>query len=170
MQNLRQLNGVWSVDPHRSEIGFAVKNMWGLQTVRGAFRTYYGSLTVGADGAAGELTIDAASLDTGHNKRDRHLRSPDFFDVERHPRIMFNASAVTASDAGLTVTGELAIGSSRIGLEIPVDVQPIAEGALRLDGTTAVSRNAAGVAWNKMGVIHRDAVLHARLTLTRTTS
>jgi polyisoprenoid-binding protein YceI len=168
--DLQRLNGVWSVDPQRSEIGFAVKNMWGLQTVRGVFRTYDGSLTVGAGGAAGELTIDAGSLATGHDKRDRHLRSPDFFDVERHPRVVFTASAVTTSDRCLTVTGELAIGSSRIRLEIPLGVEPIDDGVLRVDGTTTVSRDAAGVAWNKMGMIHRDAVLHARLTLTRTTS
>ena len=74
--------GIFEVDPQRSEIGFAVKTIWGLQTVRGVFDTYDGSLHVRAGGAADELTIDAASLDTQNNRRDQHLRSPDFFDVE----------------------------------------------------------------------------------------
>jgi len=64
-------DGVWRIDPQRSEVGFAVKEMWGLRTVRDVFRTCDGSLTDGA----GELTIEAASLDTGHARRDRHLRS-----------------------------------------------------------------------------------------------
>jgi hypothetical protein len=96
-------DGVWSIDPQRSEIGFAVKEMWGLQTVRGVFGAYDGSLKVRAGGAAGELTIEAGSL--GHNKRDQHLRAPDFFDVERHPRIVFTATAVTLRDGGLTDHG-----------------------------------------------------------------
>jgi polyisoprenoid-binding protein YceI len=160
-------DGLWRVDPRRSEIGFAVKEMWGLHAVRGVFGAYDGSLNVRAGGAAGELTIEAGSLDTGNNRRDQHLRSPAFFDVERHPRIMFTATAVTARDGGLTVTGELAIGSARVRLEIPVNVEQLADGVLRLEGRTTVSRQAAGVAWNKLGMIRGDAMLHAQLALKR---
>jgi polyisoprenoid-binding protein YceI len=70
-------DGVWTVDPDRSEIGFAVKAMYGLLTVRGMFGAYDGTLTVRADSAAGELAIDTDSLDTGNHKRDQHLRSSD---------------------------------------------------------------------------------------------
>lgn len=163
-------DGVWNVDPQRSEVGFAVKEMWGLHTVRGVFDAYDGSLTVRDGSVAGELTIEAGSLDTGNRRRDLHLRSLAFFDVERHPWITFFARAVTRRDAGLTVTGELAIGSSRVKLEIPVDVEPMPDGALRVAGSTAVSREAAGVAWNKLGMIRGGAMLQARLTLTRAAS
>ena len=158
-------DGVWNVDPQRSEIGFAVTEMWGLRTVRGVFNAFDGSLKVRAGGATGELTIEAGSLDTGHDKRDRHLRSRVFFDVERHPRIVFTATEITARDGGLSVTGELAIGSSRVRLEFPVNVECMADGALRLDGKTTVSREAAGLAWNKLGMIRGDAMLRAQLTL-----
>jgi polyisoprenoid-binding protein YceI len=161
-------DGIWNVDPQRSEIGFAVKEMWGLRTVRGVFGAYDGSLEVRAGSAAGELTIEAGSLDTGHKKRDQHLRSPAFFDVERHPRIVFTATAVTARDGGATVAGELLIGPSRARLEIPANVDRTADGALRVEGETTVSREAAGLAWNKLGMIRGDAVLRARLTLNRT--
>jgi polyisoprenoid-binding protein YceI len=163
-------DGVWSVDARRSEIGFAVTEMWGLHTVRGVFGAYDGSLTVRAGGAAGELTIEVRSLDTGRNRRDQHLRSPAFFDAERDPRIVFTATAVTARDRGLTVTGELAIGSSRVRLEIPVKVERAADGTLLLEGKTTVSRKAAGLAWNKLGMIRDDALLHAQLTLKRANS
>jgi polyisoprenoid-binding protein YceI len=163
-------DGVWSVDPQRSEIGFAVKEMWGLRTVRGVFSAYDGSLKVRRGGAAGELTIEAGSLDTGNKRRDQHLRSPAFFDVERHPRIVFTATAVTPRDGGLTVTGELAIGFSRTRLEIQANVDRMADGALRLEGETTVSRKAADVAWNKLGMIRDEAMLRARLTLEPATS
>jgi polyisoprenoid-binding protein YceI len=82
---------------------------------------------------------------------------------------VFTATPVTARDGGLTVTGELAIGASSVRLEIPVNVAQIADGALRFDGKTTISRKAAGVAWNKLGMIGGDAILHAQLTLKRAT-
>ncbi len=158
-------DGVWRVDPQRSEVGFAVKEMWGLRTVRGVFRAYDGTLKDGE----GELRIEAASLDTGNERRDRQLRSPDFFGVERHPWIVFTATAITTSDRGVTVTGELAIGRERVRLEIPADIEWMADGALHLEAETTVSRKAAGLAWNKLGMIRGDAMLHGRLTLVHAT-
>ena len=158
--------GTWKIDPGRSEIGFAVKSM-GLITVRGTFHEYGGSLKVRGGSAAGELTIAAASLDTRNKKRDKHLRSSDFFDVERHPRVVFTATAVTPRDVGVTVTGDLVIGSTRVPLEIPVNVQPAAGGGVRLEGETTIPRATAGLDWNWLGMVGRDARLHARLTLER---
>ncbi len=165
-------DGSWRVDPKRSEIGFAVKAMWGLVTVRGVFGTYEGRLTVRAGSARGELTIDGASLDTRNRRRDRHLRSPDFFDVERHPQISFSAQRLIARDDGLTVIGELTVGSSRTALEIPVDVEQISDddGTRLLEGETTIARKAAGLTWNALGTIGDDAVLHARLALEPTSS
>ena len=154
-------DGAWSVDPQRSVIGFAVKEMWGLRTVRGAFGACHGSLNVQAGAATGELTIEADSLDTGNARRDRHLRSPAFFDVERHPRIVFTATAITTR----AVTGELAIGTSRVRLEIPVSIEHKADGALDIEGTTTVSREATGLAWNMLGMIRGEALLQIRLAL-----
>lgn len=152
-------DGVWSIDPRRSELGFEVKDMWGLRTVRGRFATFEGRVHAGQ----GELSIDAASLDSGDKRRDRHLRSASFFAVERHPRIAFTATAVTDE----TVAGQLVIGSARISLEIPVRIESLAEDVVRLHAQTTVSRQAAGLGWNKLGMIRGDALLHARLTLTR---
>lgn len=160
-------DGVWTIDRQRSQIGFAVKDMWGLRTVHGAFSVYDGRLTVRAGQVMGELTIEADSLDTGHEKRDRHLRSPAFFDVERHPRIVFDASAATTRAGAPTIIGELQVASSRVLLEIPVQIEHVAEDTLALEGKATVSRAAAGVAWNRLGMIRGDATLHAEITLTR---
>jgi len=160
--------GAWTVDPEHSEIGFAVKSM-GLITVRGVFHEYAGSLQVRGGGATGELTIEAASLDTRNRRRDKHLRSSDFFDVERQPRIVFTATAVTPRDTGVTVTGDLVIGSTRLPLELPVNVEPAAGGTVRLEGQTTVPRAATGLDWNWLGMVGRYATLHASLTLERAT-
>jgi polyisoprenoid-binding protein YceI len=161
-------SGHWSVDRERSEIGFAVKEMWGMRTVRGVFRTYYGSMESRAGRVSGQLTIEAASLDTENERRDQHLRSPTFFDVERNRRLVFRTTSVERRDGGLTVAGELAVGSSQVPIEIPVSVSRIGDDTLLLEGTATVSRKAAGLGWNKLGAIRDDAVLHARLMLERT--
>jgi polyisoprenoid-binding protein YceI len=162
-------DGVWNLDARRSEVGFAVKEMWGLRTVRGVFTACEGTLKLHAGDAAGALTIEADSVDTANPRRDRHLRSAAFFDVEQHSRIVFTTRSVSARDGGLRVIGHLAIGASRTRLEIPVTAERLADDALRLEGQTTVSRKAAGWGWNKLGMIRDDAVLHARLTLQRGT-
>jgi polyisoprenoid-binding protein YceI len=155
----------WFIDPRHSEIGFAAKSLGGLITVCGAFGSYDGHLRVQAGAAAGELTIDAASLDTGNKKRDRHLRSPEFFDVQRHPRIVFVAREIVTRDGDLAVAGELAIRGSRARLELPVTVKRTGDRGVRLEGATAVSRNAAGMTWNWLGMVADEVAVHVRLTL-----
>jgi polyisoprenoid-binding protein YceI len=70
--------GAWELDPARSTVSFAVPYWWGFGTVKGHFRRYTGRLDLGARPAI-ELTIDAASVDTGNARRDRRLHSEDFF-------------------------------------------------------------------------------------------
>lgn len=107
--------GTWVVDPGHTSVEFRVKHV-GLARVRGVFREFSGVLEAREDGtlrAGGEVV--AASLDTGLGPRDQHLRSEDFFDVERHPRLTFSATAIEQTGAdGLRVTGELTIrGTTR---------------------------------------------------------
>ena len=68
-----------------------MRNFYGLQTVKGRFAGYDGTPRLGAQPAV-QLTIDAASLDTNNARRDEHLRSADFFDVERHAHVRFTSS------------------------------------------------------------------------------
>ena len=71
----------WRLDPTRSHVEFHTPTLWGLMTVKGRFERYHGTLDLRQQPAI-ELTIEAASLDTNNNIRDKHLRSGDFFDVE----------------------------------------------------------------------------------------
>ena len=90
--------GTYAADPAHSRVGFAVKHL-GIATVRGTFDRFDGTLVVGDDPAAASFTatIDAASVDTAEEQRDAHLRSADFFDVERFPTVTF---ASTRDHAG----------------------------------------------------------------------
>jgi polyisoprenoid-binding protein YceI len=81
--------GTWRVDPAHSRIGFAAKHL-GIATVRGDFREFDGTLNVDEGRAYG--TVKAASLDTNDDRRDEHLRSPDFFDVAVHPELRFEST------------------------------------------------------------------------------
>ena len=158
-------DGQWRVDPSRSEIGFAVKDLWGLRTVRGGFGTCDGDLEVRDRAATGRLTIDARSLDSGHARRDDHLRSPDFFDVERHPQIVFTVTRLSPRGSGLTIDGELLVRTSRVPLTLPLDVVWLAAEAVTLEGRTTISRRAAGLGWNKLGMIRDAVTLGASITL-----
>ena len=102
-------------DRTRTTVEFEVKHLWGLHTVRGRFRSFDGAYIVGPGGTEIELTIDAASIDTGVTKRDEHLRSPDFFFVALHPEVRFRSTHVTGLGNGdVHVSGELeAAGTTR---------------------------------------------------------
>jgi len=101
--------GTWNVDPSHSSVEFRVKHL-GISTVRGAFREFEGRIEIGQDIASSKAsgTIKAASIDTGEPKRDEHLRSPDFFDVDNYPDIAFESTSIEVIDENeFHVTGDL---------------------------------------------------------------
>src|SRR3954454_22337047 len=90
--------GTWTIDPSHSSVEFQVKHM-GLATVKGFFSDFEGSLEVGEDGQiSAHGTVQTATLNPRNGQRDEHLRSPDFFDVERNPQLNFRSTAVEAID------------------------------------------------------------------------
>jgi len=91
----------WSIDQAHSEIGFKVRHLM-IAHIKGAFKTFDASIcTIANDFRTAEvdLWIDAASLTTGDAKRDKHLKSRDFFDVKNHKQLTFTSSTIVKSDA-----------------------------------------------------------------------
>jgi polyisoprenoid-binding protein YceI len=89
----RDFVGKWMLDPDRTSIVFHTKAMW-VFPAKGTARAIEGVGTMGTDGGlSGSLVVDAASIDTKNRKRDAHLRTADFFEVETFPTINFEATS-----------------------------------------------------------------------------
>ena len=145
----------WTLDPAGSSVRIHGKSIWNLVKVNGAFGTVTGEGSVQADGAAsGTLTIDAASIDTKQGKRDKHLRSKDFFDVENHPSIVFNAAKIVArSGQEAEVTGELVVLGVAKPLGFTAKVSEASAEAVALTAELTVDRYDFGMKFNQLGMM-----------------
>ena len=113
----------YEIDPAHSSATFAVRHF--VSQVPGRFDQLSGALAYDPENPAAssvEITIDAASIDTNNPKRDTHLRSADFFDVENHPSLTFKSTAVKGAAGGLEVTGDLTIRGVTKQVTVPVTV------------------------------------------------
>jgi polyisoprenoid-binding protein YceI len=106
------LTGDYDIDPAHSRLGFAAKHAM-VATVRGQFQVYSGELHLDEENPANSwatVEIDVASVDTGNSDRDAHLRTPDFFDIENHPKITFKSTkAEKVDDDVYSLVGDLTI-------------------------------------------------------------
>lgn len=151
---------VWTLDPTHSQVEFSVKHMM-FTTVRGRFAGVEGTVELDQDNPADssvEVDIDAASLDTRVEDRDNHLRSADFLDVEKHPKLTFRSSKVEGSvgtpGAEFKVTGDLTIrGVTR---EVTLDAKFEGTGTDPWGGTragfsasTKIDRRDFELTWNQ---------------------
>lgn len=145
------INRQWKLDPQRSHVEFRVGHFWGLITVRGHFSDYHGQLDLSANPAI-ELTIDAASVQTGNRKRDRHLRSSDFFDAEDHPRVRFSSDSVDLRDDTLEVRGRLFARGRSIPVELDAKIRQL-DDELTIEATTPAPHRELGMTWSPLGMI-----------------
>ena len=108
--------GRWRLDPARSTAEFRVRHFWGLVTVEGHFEKLRGTLDLLRPGRqpAVVLRLRAGSLNTGNARRDRHLRSAEFFDVNNHPLVRFTSESAVLAGETLTVRGDLEAAGRQI--------------------------------------------------------
>lgn len=117
--------GTWKVDPVHSSVEFHVKHL-GIATVKGQFNKFEGTVEVDAGGARAYGAVDVASVDTREPQRDEHLRSADFFEAERYPRIELRSTAIRAlDDEEFEIDADLTIH----GVTRPVTLKAVFEGA-----------------------------------------
>lgn len=100
----------YTIDPDHTYVTFAVSHL-GMSTMHGRINSTGGSFTLDMDAKTGSITVDLdpASIDTGQQKRDDHLRSPDFLNVVEFPEAGFASSSVSLTDTGGTVEGNLTL-------------------------------------------------------------
>lgn len=155
MTDLTSLNGTYALDPSHSRIGFVTRHAM-VTKVRGSFNDFEGTATTG-EGIADPsiaVTIQVASVDTRSADRDAHLRSGDFFDVEKYPTITFRSTKIDAVDAGtLRVTGDLTIKDVTRPVTIDFEyngsaTDPFGNERVGLEGSVVVNRKDFGLTWN----------------------
>jgi polyisoprenoid-binding protein YceI len=159
------VTGAWRLDPMRSNVEFHVRRFYGLMTVKGDFGRYEGTLDLGAQPAV-ELMIDADSLDTQMAKRDAHLRSADFFDVDNHPQIRFVSDSAALEGDTLKVRGELYAAGKHIDVEVDAGVRRV-DGELEVEATTRCDHRALGMTWSPLGIMRAPSKLIVRGRLVR---
>jgi polyisoprenoid-binding protein YceI len=98
----------YAIDPAHSEIGFSVAHLV-ISKIRGNFTGFTGTLELGTDDVPTSIagSVELASISTREEKRDAHLKSPDFFDAENFPTISFVSTSITGSASDFTVVGNL---------------------------------------------------------------
>jgi polyisoprenoid-binding protein YceI len=144
--------GTWTLDPVHSSATFAVKHMV-VSTFRGRFEDFDARLVAAADGAALHGTVKADSIVVKDENLAAHLKSPEFFDVERHPEITFVSTEIVRDGDDLAITGDLTIKgrTQRVHatgtIADPVVTLGDAE-KIGLTLETVVDRNAFGLEWN----------------------
>ena len=155
--------GAWNLAPERSTITFKIRNMWGLLRVKGRFTEFSGDGQLTNNGAVyGRLDIRAASLRTGIGRRDQHLRSADFFDVERYPEISVVITALEPTTGNAAdLRASFTIKGINEPVTLPVEIAELNDGSVRISGETKVERSQFGLGWNKFGVISPTATVAA---------
>ena len=148
--------GTYNVDASHTRIGFVARHAM-VTKVRGSFRQFEGTGFYDADEPSRstlQLTIQAASVDTGNTDRDNHLRSNDFFDMEQFPTIEFTSTSVEqVDDEHYQVHGDLTIKGVTRPVTVPFEVSgpvqdPWGNQRIGLEGRTEINRKDWGVNWN----------------------
>lgn len=147
--------GTYVLDPTHTRIGFVARHLM-VTKVRGSFREFEGSITVGEDVASStaQATMRTASIDTGTPDRDAHLRSGDFLEIEKYPTVSFaGAKVVKQKGTELTVVGDLTIkGVTRqVTLDVELDgvaKDPWGNEKLAVTARTEIDREDFGMTWN----------------------
>lgn len=148
----------WQFDQAHTSVEASTKHMM-FTTVRVGFPGATGEIDLDPDRpetASVRLTIPVASVRSGDEKRDGHLRSADFFDAEKHPTITFASTRVTRRGADrYTVAGDLTIRGTTKAVDVDVTVHGIADDPMGkdrkrafIDATTRIDRRAWGLVWN----------------------
>ena len=160
------LTGTYLLDPERTRLGFAARPAMATK-VRGAFETFDGRAYLDftdPERSSAEVTVDAASLNTHNTRRDKHLRTSDFFDAANHPQITFRSTEVHRLEHDqFRITGELTIkGHTR-----PVTIDFTCTGASRdpygntqagFQGQATLNRQDWGLSWGGLLVSDKIAL------------
>lgn len=170
---------VWNIDPTHSEVQFKVKHLV-ISTVTGTFKTFEGSIETDNDdfdGATAKFSLDTNSVDTNVADRDAHLKSGDFFDSEKFPKLIFEGKLEKKVDDDYKLVGDLTIKDTTKTVELSaglggtmVDGYGQTKAGFEVNGK--INRKEFGLTWSQVteagGVVVGDDVkLHLNVQLVK---
>lgn len=145
----------FAVDQNHSDVSFRIRHF--VTKVRGNFNTFAGTITMDTakpENSAVDFTVDAASIDTRNENRDKHLRSPDFFEVDKNPTITFKSTRIKSLGGDrYEVTGPFTLRGVTKEITVPVSFLGIAKDSkgnanAGFESTFTINRKDYGVNWN----------------------
>ena len=146
--------GTWTVDPSHSHIGFVARHLV-VAKVRGSFAAFTGTLTIADQPLASkvEATVDVASITTGDDGRDAHLKGADFFDIEQFPSWSLVSTAIRPDDDDYVLVADLTIKGVTKSVEFElefdgVEKDPWGNTKAGFTAETEISRKDFGLEWN----------------------
>ncbi len=147
--------GTFDIDPAHTRVGFMVRHLM-VSKVRGSFTEVSGTIVVGENPADSSVTavIQAASITTGQEQRDGHLKTGDFLEVEKYPTLEFRTTGLTESGGNeFTLAGELTIKGVSKPVELKVEfegatVSPYGKDVFGFTATTEIDREDWGITYN----------------------
>ena len=160
--------GTWTIDPVHSEVGFSVRHMM-VSKVRGKFTTFEGEIVTGENPLDSRVTatIDLASIDTGNTDGENHIRSADFFEVEKNTTMTYKSTGIRVDGDDYVLDGEITLKGITKSVPFKLEVNgfgPDAYGGVRngFTATGTISRADFGVDFNAAmetgGVVVGDKV------------
>lgn len=144
----------YKIDPAHSTVGFSVTHMV-INTIHGKFKEFDGSVVVDNNSVQeAQGTIQAKSIDTGIDRRDNHLRSPDFFDATKYPTITFQSKRAEKKDGQTVLIGDFTMHGVTKELALPVTLKgpikdPWGNSRIGLEGKAKLNRQDYGLKYNQ---------------------
>lgn len=148
--------GKYNLDPAHSKVGFEIPHLV-ISTVEGKFTQFDGQIIVKDKFEKSEITanIDVASIDTSNTKRDDHLKSPDFFDVKKFPKMTFKSTSIEGKPDSYKMNGDLTIHG--VTKKVTLDGKYLGaikdgygQNKVAFTAKLTISRKDFGLIWNSM--------------------
>ena len=149
-----ELAGSWTLDAGKSSVQLRTRHTWGLLQLVGAFTEFSGSGTIAKDGTvSGVFTVKAASVETRNPRRDKHLRSADFFHAEKHPQAVLTiTSARPAGPADLECQGTFEAAGHARPVSFTAHIDEATAQAVVLTAELEVDRTEFDMTWSPMRI------------------